>query len=111
MKMTYWRILAISLSVAAPAAWADDQSLEDWLGKLAPEFLEYAIEPCYSFYCGWEPEETGRGTLVYMTVSYRQTASFTFKQGLGQLARALAARRVYPPALSTGVFIVCGKPR
>ena len=25
MKMTYWRILAISLSVAAPAAWADDQ--------------------------------------------------------------------------------------
>ena len=25
MKMTYWRILAISLSLAAPAAWADDQ--------------------------------------------------------------------------------------
>jgi oxygen-dependent protoporphyrinogen oxidase len=74
------------------AAWADDQSLEDWLGKLAPEFLEYAIEPCYSFYCGWEPAETGRGTLVYMTVSYHQTASFTFKQGLGQLTRSLAAR-------------------
>jgi oxygen-dependent protoporphyrinogen oxidase len=74
------------------AAWADDQSLQDWLGKLAPEFLEYAIEPCYNFYCGWEPEETGRGTLVYMTVSYRQTAAFTFKQGLGQLARALAGR-------------------
>src|SRR5688572_32247802 len=25
MKTTYWRILAISLSLAAPAAWADDQ--------------------------------------------------------------------------------------
>ena len=74
------------------AAWADDQSLEDWLGKLAPEFLEYAIEPCYNFYCGWEPEETGRGTLVYMTVSYRQTAAFTFPHGLGQLTRALAAK-------------------
>lgn len=74
------------------AAWADDQSLGAWLGKIAPEFLEYAIEPSYSFYCGWEPEDTGRGTLVYMTVSYRQTASFTFKQGVGQLARALAGR-------------------
>jgi protoporphyrinogen/coproporphyrinogen III oxidase len=74
------------------AAWADDQSIEEWLGKLAPEFLEYAIEPCYNLYCGWEPADTGRGTLVYMTVSYRQTESFTFPEGLGQLTRAVASR-------------------
>jgi protoporphyrinogen/coproporphyrinogen III oxidase len=74
------------------AAWCDDRSIEKWLGMIAPEFLEYAIEPCYSFYCGWEPGDTGRGTLVYMTLSYRQTSVETFPQGLGQLTRTLAAQ-------------------
>lgn len=33
MKKTYWRILAISLSLAAPAAWADDQLPASTPGK------------------------------------------------------------------------------
>src|SRR5687768_11700294 len=33
MKMTYWRILAISLSLAASAAWADDQLPASTPGK------------------------------------------------------------------------------
>jgi oxygen-dependent protoporphyrinogen oxidase len=85
------------------AAWCDDRSIEQWLGNIAPEFLEYAIEPCYSFYCSWEPGDTGRGTLVYMTLSYRQTSVMTFRQGLGQFTRAIAARL----DVRTGARVTC----
>jgi uncharacterized protein YgiM (DUF1202 family) len=43
MKMTYWRILAISLSLAAPAVWADDQPPASTPGtdaKPAPRLIE-----------------------------------------------------------------------
>lgn len=43
MKMTYWRILAISLSLAVPAAWADDQPPASTPGtdaKSAPRLIE-----------------------------------------------------------------------
>jgi uncharacterized protein YgiM (DUF1202 family) len=43
MKMTYWRIVAISLSLAAPAAWADDQPPASTPGpeaKPAPRVVE-----------------------------------------------------------------------
>ena len=43
MKMTYWRVLAISLSLAASAAWADDQPPASTPGteaKPAPRLVE-----------------------------------------------------------------------
>lgn len=72
------------------AAWCDDESTETWLSRLCPEFLEYAVEPCYELYCGYEPHDFGKGMFVYLTTQYRQTSIFTFKEGLGQLTRTLA---------------------
>jgi len=74
------------------AAWCDDASIEEWLGRIDREFLEYAVEPCYELYCGYEPEEFGKGMFVYLTTQYRSTGVFTFKEGLGQLTRALASQ-------------------
>ena len=74
------------------AAWCDDQSIEAWLGRRAPEFLEYVVEPCYELYCGYEPAEFSRGYFAFLTTVYRSTGVYTFREGLGQLTRALAAR-------------------
>lgn len=75
------------------AAWCDDgSSVEDWLNKISPEFLEYAVEPCYELYCGYEPHDFGKAMFVYYSTTYRSTGVFTFKEGLGQLTRALAQR-------------------
>ena len=72
------------------AAWCDEGSVEDWLNKISPEFLEYAVEPCYELYCGYEPHDFGKAMFVYFSTTYRSTGVFTFKEGLGQLTRALA---------------------
>jgi uncharacterized protein YgiM (DUF1202 family) len=45
MKMTYWRILAMSLSVAAAMAWADDQPPASTPDPNAPVKLEAAPAP------------------------------------------------------------------
>lgn len=74
------------------AAWCDEGSVEDWLNKISPEFLEYAVEPCYELYCGYEPHDFGKAMFVYYTTTYRSTGVFTFKEGLGQLTRTLAAQ-------------------
>jgi len=45
MKMTYWRIVAISLSLAAPAAWADDQPPASTPSTEAKPTLEKSTKP------------------------------------------------------------------
>jgi len=45
MKMTYWRVMAISLSLAAPAAWADDQPPASTPGTEAKPTLEKTTRP------------------------------------------------------------------
>jgi oxygen-dependent protoporphyrinogen oxidase len=103
------------------AAWFDDESTEDWLNRISPEFLEYAVEPCYELYCGWEPHDLSRAMLLYLTTTYRSTAVFTFPEGLGQLTRAVADRldvitearatRVKVGTSPTVEYTVAGQPR
>ncbi|MFA5785879.1 MAG: NAD(P)/FAD-dependent oxidoreductase [Actinomycetota bacterium] len=76
----------------ARGAWCDGISVEEWLNKVSPEFLEYAVEPAYELYCGYEPHMIGRGFFVYLMTSYPQAGIFTFKEGLGQLTRTLGSR-------------------
>jgi oxygen-dependent protoporphyrinogen oxidase len=74
------------------AAPIDDQSMEEWLGRIAPEFLEYAMEPMWDIVCGWDPADVSRGFLVYILTAYRNATGFTLSKGLGALTRELAAR-------------------
>jgi oxygen-dependent protoporphyrinogen oxidase len=74
------------------AAPIDDQSMEQWLGRIAPEFLEYAMEPMWDIVCGWDPADVSRGFLVYIMTAYRNATGFTLSKGLGALTRELAAR-------------------
>ncbi len=72
------------------AAWCDDESVETWLKRIAPEFLEYVVEPTFELYCGYQPHDYGRAMFAYLMTQYRQTIVTTFREGLGQLTRALA---------------------
>jgi oxygen-dependent protoporphyrinogen oxidase len=74
------------------AAKVDDQSVEEWVGRLAPEFLEYALEPMWDVVCGWDPADISRAFLLYVMTAYRQSRGFTLREGAGAITRALAAR-------------------
>ncbi len=73
------------------AAPVDDQSVEEWLGRLAPEFLEYAMEPLWEVVCGWPPDEISRGFLLHTMTAYRSATGFTLSTGVGAVTRALAS--------------------
>ena len=72
------------------AAKVDDQSVEEWLGRIAPEFLEYAMEPMWDIVCGWDPADISRGFLLYVMTAYSQSTGFTLREGAGAITRALA---------------------
>lgn len=74
------------------AAPLDDQSMEEWLGRIAPQFLEYAMEPMWDIVCGWDPADVSRGFLVYIMTAYRNATGLTLKTGLGAITRALSER-------------------
>jgi len=73
------------------AAKVDDQSVEEWVGRLAPEFLEYALEPMWDIVCGWDPADISRAFLLYAMTAYHQSTGFTLREGAGAITRALAA--------------------
>ncbi len=73
-------------------AWADDQSVETWLSRLNPSFLEYVVEPMFELYCGWEPHNFSKGAFLSTSLLPRQPQIWTFRQGLGTVTGALAAR-------------------
>ncbi len=70
--------------------WADDESLDTWLGRVAPEFLEYAVEPLLAGQCSWDPDQASKGYFLHLFSSHGNVDLYTFKEGLGQLTRALA---------------------
>ncbi len=72
------------------AARLDDQSMQDWVGRLAPEFLEYALEPMWDIVCGWSPDQISRAFLVYTMTAYHNSTGFTLTHGVGAITRALA---------------------
>ncbi|MEZ5170039.1 MAG: FAD-dependent oxidoreductase [Acidimicrobiia bacterium] len=73
-------------------AWADDESVQTWLGRTNPEFLEYAIEPFFELYCGWEPHNLSKGAFLPMMLIPRLPEIHTWPEGLGTVTRALASR-------------------
>ena len=83
------------------AAIDDGESVETWLSRVAPEFLEYVVEPCYELYCGYEPHDFGKAFFVYLSTVYRSTEIYTFREGLGQLTRAVAGKL----AVTTGAVV------
>jgi len=73
-------------------AWADDESIETWLSRRAPAFLEYAIEPMFELYCGWEPHNFSKGAFLSTAFFPRPEEIYTFRRGLGTVTEALANR-------------------
>ncbi len=73
-------------------AWADDESVGEWLGRVAPAFCEYVIEPMFELYCGWEPENLSKGAFLATAFLPRLPQIWTFREGLGMVTQALAAR-------------------
>lgn len=71
-------------------AWADDESVQTWLSRLSPEFLEYAVEPFFELYCGWEPHNLSKGAFLAMMLIPRLPEIHTWPEGLGTVTRALA---------------------
>jgi oxygen-dependent protoporphyrinogen oxidase len=73
-------------------AWADDESVETWLSRRAPAFLEYVVEPMFELYCGWEPHNFSRGAFLVTAFFPRPPQIYTFTRGLGTVTQALADR-------------------
>ena len=71
-------------------AWADDESIEDWLERLNPEFLEYFAEPFLQLMCGWDAPDVSKGFFLCMNAFSRGTEGYTFTEGVGQVPRVLA---------------------
>ena len=72
-------------------AWCDDQSVESYLGRVAPELLEYVVEPCFEYFCGWEPHDFSRAMFAYLSTNFVKTDTYTFREGYGQVPRSVAA--------------------
>lgn len=72
------------------AAPIDDMSVEEWLGRISPEFLEYAIEPLWDIVAGWEPRDISRGFLVYTMTAFTRAQGVTLREGTGAVTRAFA---------------------
>jgi oxygen-dependent protoporphyrinogen oxidase len=70
--------------------WADDESIETWLSRVNPQFLEYFIEPLFELMCGYRPYEISKGWFLYTTSSHRGVSVVTFDEGLGLVPRTLA---------------------
>ncbi len=74
------------------AAWSDDESIETWLSRVSPGFLEYAMEPLFEGQATWAPRMIGRGMFTYLMSESMGTNLYTFAEGLGQVTRALSSR-------------------
>lgn len=73
----------------------DDASISDYArAHLSEELLEYVLQPPLSGIFYWTPERTSRALLLIVLraglSSVRGMQLFTLREGLGQLARALA---------------------
>jgi predicted NAD/FAD-dependent oxidoreductase len=73
-------------------AWADEESVEAWLTREDPAFLEYVVEPMFELYCGWEPANFGKAAFLATAFLPQLPALYTFRRGLATLPRALASR-------------------
>jgi oxygen-dependent protoporphyrinogen oxidase len=86
-----WRGRGAQIDEPWRAADIDDASLEEWMGRRAPEFLEYVIEPLFDVFCGWTPEEMSRGWFAFTSTIYGNATGFTVLEGIGGITRALAS--------------------
>lgn len=72
------------------AADLDTMSLEQWLGRAAPELLEYVVEPLFDVFCGWTPGEMSRAWFAFTSMVYGGASGLTLRQGVGAIPRVLA---------------------
>jgi oxygen-dependent protoporphyrinogen oxidase len=73
-------------------AWCDTESVETWLSRVAPGFLEYAMEPLFEGQATWAPHMIGRGIFTWLMAENIGADLYTFPEGLGQVTRSLASR-------------------
>ncbi|HLT97871.1 MAG TPA: FAD-dependent oxidoreductase [Acidimicrobiia bacterium] len=73
------------------AAPIDDMSIEEWLNRISPDFLEYAMEPLWDIVAGWEPADISRAFLVYTMTAFAKAQGITLRQGTGAVTRAFAS--------------------
>ena len=77
-------------STIADAVWADHESIDSWLSRVAPEFLEYAAEPMLGGQATWSPSDVSKGFFLHLFTTHGNIELVTFEEGLGQLPRAMA---------------------
>ena len=73
-------------------AGLDDESIETWLSRINPQYLEYIAEPVYDLYWGYRPHEVSKAVYLYSASHMKDTALYTFDEGIGLVSRTLAER-------------------
>ncbi len=74
------------------SVWADDESVETWLSRVNPQFLEYFVEPVFEFMYGYRPSEISKGWFLRNITAHQRLSIFCFSEGLGLVPRTLAKR-------------------
>jgi oxygen-dependent protoporphyrinogen oxidase len=95
--LTHWRQLDFHAFEAAVSQ--DTQSVTDYaLSSLNRELLDYALEPALSGIFYWSPERTSQAMLfILLKAGLMGLSRFTFRQGVGELMAAMAARLPVEP--------------
>lgn len=68
---------------------ADAESIDTWLGRVAPAFLEYAVEPMLAGQASWDPAQVSKGYFLALFASHQNIDLYTCKEGMGQVTRVL----------------------
>ncbi|MCC6766470.1 MAG: FAD-dependent oxidoreductase [Deltaproteobacteria bacterium] len=70
----------------------DEESLESWLSRVHPDFLDYAIEPMHEFMWSHEPQQMSRGWALDFYVKHMRLDVCSLDEGYGLLPRVLATK-------------------
>lgn len=81
-------------NMAEGAAYLDHESMADYVGRvIGKDFVEGWLEPWFRGNWNWEPENISNGYFMSLFAHLgRETKILTFREGIGQLSRALASR-------------------
>ncbi|MCC6848597.1 MAG: FAD-dependent oxidoreductase [Deltaproteobacteria bacterium] len=95
-------------SVYDPAAVSadDEESLESWLSRVHPDYLDYIVEPMHEFMWSHEPHEIARGWALGFYAKHVKLDVCSLDEGYGLLPRVLATRL----AVRTGARVTSVAP-
>lgn len=90
----FLRTRAMSIEAYDPSkyTWADNESVESWLSRINPQFLDYLVEPLFEYMYSFRPHEISKGWFLNLFSVHKAPSVHTFNEGLGLVTRTLSEK-------------------